>query len=158
MLLSAPQLTILTSGFSPGTQVTQVWQLGLQLLVLVLHFYLYSICTQLYSNVFTCELDSGDGGRVVVQSLFQTVVLLRVEDVDQPISAGRRQQLQAWNRVTVTDVVTDWLRWRGMNSLWAWLMNRSDSKCILSFIFFASNCQQNKQSRKRSVAPFIIRT
>lgn len=45
--------------------------------------------------MFTCELDSGDGGRVVVQSLFQTVVLLRVEDVDQPISAGRRQQLQA---------------------------------------------------------------
>lgn len=59
--------------------------------------------------MFTCELDSGDGGRVVVQSLFQTVVLLRVEDVDQPISAGRRQQLQAWNKVTVTDVVTDWL-------------------------------------------------
>lgn len=32
--------------------------------------------------VFTSELDGGDGGRVVVQSLLQTVVLLRVEDVD----------------------------------------------------------------------------
>lgn len=56
-------------------------------------------CTSLsslqYLRVFTCELDSGDGGRVVVQSLFQAVVLLRVEDVDQSISAGRRQQLQA---------------------------------------------------------------
>lgn len=38
----------------------------------------------LYSpvNSITCELDSRDGGGVVVQSLFQTVVLLQVEDVD----------------------------------------------------------------------------
>lgn len=31
---------------------------------------------------FTGELDGCDGGGVVVQSLFQTVVLLQVEDVD----------------------------------------------------------------------------
>ncbi len=31
---------------------------------------------------FTSKLDSSDGGRVVVQSLFQTVVFLQVEDVN----------------------------------------------------------------------------
>lgn len=41
----------------------------------------------------TGELDSSDGGRVVIQSLLQTVILLHIEDVDQSISASRRQEL-----------------------------------------------------------------
>lgn len=41
----------------------------------------------------TGEADSGDGAGVVVQGLLQTEVLLHVEDVDQPISAARGQEL-----------------------------------------------------------------
>lgn len=45
-----------------------------------------SSCLRFISN--TCELHSRDGGRVVVERLLQAVVLLQVEDVDQPVPAG----------------------------------------------------------------------
>lgn len=37
----------------------------------------------------TGESDSGDGGRVFVQSLNQTVLSARIQDVDQTVPTGR---------------------------------------------------------------------
>lgn len=49
-----------------------------------------------FNSELTGEPDGSDGGGVVVEGLLQAEAALHVEDVDQPISAARGQELHPW--------------------------------------------------------------